>query len=65
MIPIPAVSQSDLPQWFGSCMTVDSGSIFPIAPTDPMPEDVMNQYFVNGKATPPYDYANTPKPCGS
>ncbi len=65
MIPIPPVTQNDLPQAFGSCMTVDSGSIFPIAPADPMPEDLMNQYFVNGKATPPYDYANTPKPCAS
>ncbi|MHB8626493.1 MAG: substrate-binding domain-containing protein [Aggregatilineales bacterium] len=65
MIPIPAVTQTDLPNWFGACMTVDSGSIFPIAPTDPMPEDLLNQYFVNGKATPPYDYTNTPKPCAS
>ena len=25
---------------------------------------VFDAYFANGAATPPYDYANTPDPCG-
>ena len=24
----------------------------------------LNAYFENGAATPPYDYATTPNPCG-
>ena len=40
------------------------GSIFPQPATDPYPEDVFDAYFANGAATPPYDYATTPDPCG-
>jgi ribose transport system substrate-binding protein len=65
MIPIPAVKQDDLPNWYGECMTPDSGSIFPVAPNDPMPEELMNEYFTNGEATPQFDYATTPDPCAA
>lgn len=65
MIPIPEVTQDALPKWFSACMTPDSGSIFPNAPTDPMPEDLMNQYFKDGKATPPYDYSKVPDVCAA
>lgn len=63
MVPLPVVTTQDLPNWFASCLTPDSASLFPIAPQDPMPEDLLNQYFVNGAATPPYDYSSTPGPC--
>jgi ribose transport system substrate-binding protein len=62
-IPLPEVTQEDLPNWYDTCMTTDATSIFPIPPTDPFPEDIMNEYFVNGAATPPYDYATAPKAC--
>lgn len=63
MIPMPEVTQETLPDWYAECMTPATTSIFPIPPSDPMPEETLNAYFVNGQATPPYDYANVPDPC--
>ena len=63
LVPLPPVRQSDLGDWYGECMTPDSGSIFPIAPTDPYPEEMLDAYFSAGAATPPYDYATTPDAC--
>lgn len=63
MVPIPVATSDDLDLWVRPCMSVDAGDIFPVAPTDPLPEDLMDQYFDNGAPTPPFDYANTPDPC--
>jgi ribose transport system substrate-binding protein len=64
LVPLPEVTQEHLADWFAPCMTPDSGSIFPVPPSDPLPEDLMNAYFDGGAATPPFNYADTPKPCG-
>lgn len=63
MVPLPPITQADLGSWFEDCMTSDSATIFPIAPSDPYPEEMLDPYFVNGAATPPYDYATTPSAC--
>jgi ribose transport system substrate-binding protein len=65
MIPIPAVSGADLPQWYKPCMTPDSVSVFPVPPTDPFPDSLMNAYFVNPAPVPTYDYADVPQACAS
>ncbi|TCL71448.1 substrate-binding domain-containing protein [Rhizobium sp. BK251] len=63
MIPIPAVHNADLPNWYKDCMTPDAVSIFPVPPNDPMPEDMLNAYFDNAKPTPGWDYSKTPDAC--
>lgn len=63
MWPIPVASSAGLNLWWRSCMTPSSASVFPVAPKDPMPESLLNKYFKNGKATPPYSYGHTPAPC--
>ena len=62
MIPIPPVHQADLAKWYQPCMTPDAVSIFPVAPEDPMPVDLMNAYFEK-PADIGYNYADTPSPC--
>ncbi|TPL51747.1 substrate-binding domain-containing protein [Mesorhizobium sp. B2-4-6] len=62
-IPIPDVKVGDLGSWYRSCMTADAVSVFPVAPQDPMPEDLMNGYFKKPAPTPEFDYAKTPDPC--
>lgn len=64
LVNLPKVTMADLPGWAADCMTPDSGTVFPVAPSDPYPEDLLNAYFDNGAATAPYDYATTPNPCG-
>jgi len=64
LVDLPKVTMDDLPGWAADCMTPDSGTVFPVAPSDPYPEDLLDAYFANGAATPPYDYATTPNPCG-
>jgi ribose transport system substrate-binding protein len=63
MIPIPAVHEADLGRWYAPCMTPDSVSVFPIAPEDPMPVSLMNDYFRKPAPVAGYDYAATPSPC--
>jgi ribose transport system substrate-binding protein len=63
LVPVPEIRGEDLGKWAAECMTVESGSIFPVAPVEPMSEAMMNGYFRNGAATPLYDYATTPDPC--
>jgi ribose transport system substrate-binding protein len=63
MTPLPVVTRADLPKWTGACMTASSNSTFPIAPEDPMPENVMNAYFKNPKPLEGYSYSDTPDPC--
>lgn len=62
MIPIPAVHEADLGKWYQPCMTPDSVSVFPSAPEDPMPEALMDQYFVKPAAIG-FSYADVPGPC--
>jgi ribose transport system substrate-binding protein len=64
LFELPAITQADLPGWFSECMTSDSATLFPISDSDPYPDAVIDPYFSNPAATPPYDYANTPSPCG-
>jgi ribose transport system substrate-binding protein len=63
MTPLPVVTRADLPKWTRACMTASSNSTFPIAPEDPMPEDLMNAYFKNPKPLEGYSYSDTPDPC--
>jgi ribose transport system substrate-binding protein len=63
MIPVPEVKQAELGNWYGSCMTKDAVSVFPVAPEDPMPEALMNNYFVKPAPTALFDYSKTPDPC--
>lgn len=61
--PMPTIAQADLPKWYKDCMKPDSAAIFPIPPEDPFPEELLNGYFENGKATPLYDFAKVPASC--
>ncbi len=64
MIPIPAVSQEQQANWYGSCMKPDSSGIFPVASSDPVPQSVMNAYF-DGNDAPArgWDYSQVPPAC--
>lgn len=64
LFELPAITQADLPSWFSECMTSETATLFPISDSDPYPDAVVDPYFNAPAATPPYDYANTPDPCG-
>ena len=64
MIPIPAVSGAELGNWYQDCMTTDSVSVFPVPPTDPMPESHMDAYFTN-PASIGFDYSQVPGACAA
>ncbi|MBN9021341.1 MAG: ABC transporter substrate-binding protein [Rhizobiales bacterium] len=64
MIPIPAVSGAELDKWYQDCMTPDSVSVFPVPPTDPMPEQLMDAYFTN-PASIGFDYSQVPGACAA
>jgi ribose transport system substrate-binding protein len=64
MVPIPPTSNAVVNKLWKPCMTQSSTDIFPVAPSDPLPEKLMNGYFTNGKATPPYTYSTVANPCG-
>ncbi|KXF74978.1 ribose ABC transporter substrate-binding protein [Paramesorhizobium deserti] len=61
--PMPTITQIDLPTWYKDCMKPDSAAIFPVPPTDPFPEELLNGYFSNGAATPLYDFSKVPASC--
>ncbi|MQT11786.1 ABC transporter substrate-binding protein [Segnochrobactrum spirostomi] len=63
MIPIPAVHGADLDTWYQPCMTPASVSVFPVPPTDPMPETLLDAYFAKPAPTPGWNYADVPKAC--
>ena len=63
LIPIPPVHGADLGAWYKDCMTTDAVSIFPIPPTDPMPEEWLNAYFSNPAPTKGWDYSKVPDAC--
>lgn len=64
MIPIPAVSGAELDKWYQDCMTPDAVSVFPVPPTDPMPEQLMDAYFTNPAPTG-FDYSKVPGACAA
>ena len=64
MIPIPAVAGADLGDWYQDCMTPDSVSVFPVPPSDPMPEALMDAYFANPGPTG-FDYSLVPGACAA
>lgn len=64
IVPVPEIKQEDLDKWAAPCMTVESGSMFPVPPADPISEEMLNGYFKKGAGTPGYDFASTPNPCG-
>jgi ribose transport system substrate-binding protein len=63
MMPLPEVTQDTLAKWYQSCMSSESVSVFPIPPTDPNPDSILNVYFKHGEAIPDYTYTDTPNPC--
>ena len=63
MIPIPAIHNANLANWYKDCMKPDSVSVFPVPPQDPMPEPLLDAYFTGAKPTPGWDYASTPDAC--
>lgn len=64
MIPIPAVSGAELDKWYQDCMTPDAVSVFPVPPSDPMPEELMDAYFTNPAPTG-FDYSQVPGACAA
>lgn len=63
MVPIPHYNGTQLLKWYAPCMKTSSVTPFPIASTDALPEALMNRYFTNGRASPPYNYKTIPAPC--
>lgn len=65
MVPVPEVKPDELDKWYASCMTPASASVFPVAPEDPLPPEMMAEYFKDPAPVPLFDYADTPEPCAS
>ena len=63
MVPVPDVESDKLADWYSACMTPSSASIFPVAPEDPMPADLMGEYFRKPEPVALFDYSQTPDPC--
>jgi ribose transport system substrate-binding protein len=63
MIPIPVVHGAELGKWYQPCMTPDAVSVFPVPPTDPMPEALLADYFRKPAAVVGYNYADVPNAC--
>ncbi len=65
MVPVPAVHNDELGEWYRECMTPDAVSVFPVAPQDPLPDELMDGYFENPAPVALFDYADTPDPCAA
>jgi ribose transport system substrate-binding protein len=63
MVPIPNVTQADLPSLYGSCMTPSATSIFPVTKVNPLSGSLMNAYFDTAGNVGPFQYSQTPNPC--
>ena len=63
LIPIPAVHGNELDKWYKDCMTPDAVSVFPVPPTDPMPENLLDAYFAKPAPTKGWAYAKVPDAC--
>ena len=65
MIPIPPVHGADLDKWYAPCLKADSVSLFPLAPQDPMPDELMDAYFKRPAVVAGYNYGAAPGPCAA
>lgn len=65
MVPVPKVTQDTLAQLYKPCMKPDSSSVFPVMPSDPLPNNLMDAYFKQTGEVGPYDYSKIPDPCAS
>lgn len=65
LIPLPPVHNADLDKWYKDCMTPDAVSVFPVPPTDPMPEEWLDAYFTNPAPSQGWDYAKVPDACAA
>lgn len=65
MVPVPEVKQAELDKWYKSCMTTDAVSVFPVAPEDPLPPEMMAEYFKDPAPVALFNYADTPDPCAA
>lgn len=63
MVPVPTVTQADLPKLYQPCMTPSSSNVFPVTPTDPLPTKLMDAYFNKPGEVGPYSYSKIPGPC--
>lgn len=63
LIPIPPVHGNELDKWYKDCMTPDAVSVFPVPPTDPMPEEWLDAYFTNPAPSKGWDYSKVPDSC--
>lgn len=63
MIPIPAVDNSTMGEWYASCMRPDSAEIFPVAKNDPLPMAVLNTYFNANTSAVGWDYSQVIPAC--
>lgn len=62
---VPLVAKSQFGKWWKPCMTSSATTTYPVAPTDPQPESVLDQFFSNGHGTPGYSYKKLSlNPCG-
>jgi ribose transport system substrate-binding protein len=62
MEALPPITSANLDSWWKACITPTNASTFPVPPTDPLPESILNQFFTNGKSTAPYNYATASLP---
>ena len=60
LIPIPPVHGAELDKWYKDCMTADAVSVFPVPPTDPMPEEWLDAYFSNPAPTMGWYFSKGP-----
>ncbi|MCU1405306.1 MAG: ribose transporter substrate-binding protein [Glaciihabitans sp.] len=63
MVPVPRITEADLPEMYETCMTTDAASIFPVVPNDPLPGDLMDAYFTTAGNVGPFEYSQSPDPC--
>ena len=64
LVPVPEISQADLDKWAAPCMTVETGSTFPIAPKEPLSEDGDERLFPQGRRHAALRLRLDPVPCG-
>ncbi|MFA4928939.1 MAG: substrate-binding domain-containing protein [Patulibacter sp.] len=63
LVPMPLVTQADLPGLYESCMTPNSSDVFPVLENDPLPTGQMDEYFEEKGEVGPYDYSDIPRAC--
>lgn len=63
LVPMPLVTPDDLPELFESCMTPTSSDKYPVLKDDPLPTELMDEYFAEKGEVGPYKYDDIPRPC--